>query len=217
LAVTRGQFETFVRETNHAIGDTCSTYDFDSWVERPGHSFRNPGFPQDGTHPVVCVSWGDAKAFVAWLSNKTDKPYRLLSEAEREYVTRAGTTTPFWWGSSISTTQANYNGNYAYGGGSKGEWRKRTVPVDRFRPNVWGLYNVHGNVWDWVEDCWHDNYEGAPTDGSAWTTGDCGRRVLRGGSWSLGPRSLRAAWRIKDASDGRYDFSGFRLARTLDP
>src|SRR5207237_3184247 len=111
-------------------GDNCSTYDFDSWVERPGHSFRNPGFTQDGTHPVVCVSWGDAKALVAWLSNKTDKPYRLLTEAEREYVTRAGTTTPFWWGSSISSSQANYEGNGTYGRGSKGEYRKKTVPVD---------------------------------------------------------------------------------------
>ena len=97
-----------------------------------------------------------------------------LSEAEREYVARAGTTTPFWWGSSITPEQANYNGNYVYaGGGSKGEYRAKTVPVKSFKPNPWGLYQVHGNVWEWVEDCWNDSYSGAPADGSAWTTGDC--------------------------------------------
>ena len=95
---------------------------------------------------------------MAWLSRKTGKTYRLLSEAEREYVARAGTTTPFWWGSTISTSQANYDGNYTYGGGPKGEYRQKTVPVDSFQPNPWGLYQVHGNVWEWVEDCWNDSY-----------------------------------------------------------
>ena len=122
-----------------------------------------------GKRPVINVNWDDAKAYVAWLSRKTGKTYRLLSEAEREYVTRAGTTTPFWWGSSISTSQANYDGNYTYGSGSKGEYRQKTMPVDSFQPNPWGLYQVHGNVWEWTEDCWNDSYNGAPTDGSAWT------------------------------------------------
>jgi formylglycine-generating enzyme required for sulfatase activity len=115
-----------------------------------------------GRRPVINVSWEEANAYVVWLSRKTGKTYRLLSEAEREYVTRAGTTTPFWWGASISTQQANYNGNYTYGTEAKGVSRRQTVPVDSFQPNPWGLYQVHGNVWEWTEDCWHDDYSGAP-------------------------------------------------------
>jgi formylglycine-generating enzyme required for sulfatase activity len=165
------------------------------------------------------VSWWEANAYVAWLSRKTKtkKTYRLLSEAEREYVTRAGTTTPFWWGPSISTSQANYNGNYTYYG-AKGEYRQKTVPVDSFDPNPWGLYQVHGNVWEWTEDCWHDTYSGAPADGSAWTTGDCTRGVLRGGSWEDDPTVLRAAYRNRlwYTPDLRNRNGGFRVARTLD-
>jgi formylglycine-generating enzyme required for sulfatase activity len=164
---------------------------------------------------VINVSWDDAKAYVAWLAKKTGKSYRLLSEAEREYVTRAGTTTPFWWGNSISTSQANYNGNYTYGNGVKGEFRQRTVPVDSFAPNPWGLYQVHGNVYDWMEDCWHDSYQGAPADGSAWTSGDCSRRVVRGGSWIDTPDVLRSANRNRSSSDGRIVNLGFRVGRTL--
>src|SRR5262249_49663403 len=151
----------------------------------------------------VCVSWEDAKAFVAWLSKKTVKSYRLLTEAEREYVTRAETTTPFWWGASISTSQANYNGNYSYGDVTKGEWRQKTVPVNSFEPNAFGLYNVHGNVHDWVEDCYIDTYSGAPMDGSARQamSGTCRYRVLRGGSWIHHPHNLRAAVRGGDKPD----------------
>jgi formylglycine-generating enzyme required for sulfatase activity len=139
-------------------------------------------------------------------------------EAEREYVARAGTTTPFWWGSSITPKQANYDGKYTYaGGGSKGEYRDRTVPVDSFEPNPWGLYQVHGNVFDWVEDCWNDSNNGNPGDGSARTTGDCSGRVVRGGSWFLDPQALRSAYRVWNSSDFRDYGRGFRLARTLNP
>src|SRR5262249_43902843 len=145
-----------------------------------------------GRRPVINVSWDDAKSYVAWLSRKTGSAYRLLSDAEREYVTRAGTNTPFWWGASISTNQANYYSNYTYGGGSKGEYRQKTVPVDSFQPNGFGLYQVHGNVYDWVEDCSHASYEGdrsawLPSDGSAWAPEGCKTRVLRGGSWTSQP------------------------------
>jgi formylglycine-generating enzyme required for sulfatase activity len=142
-----------------------------------------------GRRPVINVRWEDAKAYVAWLSRKTGKPYRLLSEAEREYVTRAGTTTPFWWGASISSRQANYDAKFPYpaGGEDKGEYRRQTVPVDSFDPNPWGLYQVHGNVYEWVEDCWHANYDGAPGDGSARTEPDCADHVVRGGSWNFAP------------------------------
>ena len=137
----------------------------------------------------------------------------MLSEAEYEYSARAGTTTPFWWGSSITPEQANYDGNYVYaGGGSRGAYRARTVPVKSFKPNPWGLYQVHGNAWSWVEDCWHDNYDGAPSDDSAWTSGDCTYRVLRGGSWIIGPQFLRAAVRVRSFPQNRDNIGGFRVA-----
>jgi formylglycine-generating enzyme required for sulfatase activity len=165
---------------------------------------------------VVCVSWDDANAYANWLAKKTGTPYRLPSEAEWEYAARASTTTPFWWGSSITPSQANYDGNYVYAGGSKGVYRQGTVLVSSFAANPWGLYNVHGNAWQWTADCWHDNYTGAPADGSAWTTGDCSRgRVVRGGSWDFLPRYLRAAFRYRGTAENLS--SGFRLARTLPP
>jgi formylglycine-generating enzyme required for sulfatase activity len=164
------------------------------------------------------VSWDDAKNYVAWLSRKTGKTYRLLSEAEREYVARAGTTTPFWWGASISPQQANYQSNYTYGG-PKGEYRQHPLPVDSFLASPWGLYQVHGNVWEWTEDCYHNSYNGAPADGAAWTVGDCSRRVGRGGSWNGFPWQLRAADRIGFAADFRHIVNGvgFRVGRTLTP
>jgi formylglycine-generating enzyme required for sulfatase activity len=193
---------------------------FDEWDACVAEGSCNNYKPSDagwgrGRRPVINVSWDDAKSYVTWLSRKTGKSYRLLSESEREYVTRAGTTTPFWWGSSISTNQANYDGNYTYGSGAKGEYRRRTLPVDSFERNPWGLYQVHGNVWEWTEDCYHDNYDGAPSDGSAWTSGECKYRVLRGGSWLNYPRNLRAADRYWFTSAYRYGNYGFRLERTL--
>src|SRR5262249_54725951 len=150
-----------------------------TWEKRVGLNWRSPGFAQTDRHPVGCMNWNDARAYVAWLTSTTGKSYRLLSEAEREYVARAGTSTPFWWGSSITPTQANYNGEEPYeGGGSKGEWRRATVPVDTFEANPWGLYDVHGNVWQWTEDCWSIRNAGNPGDGSARNTGDCSQRIL---------------------------------------
>jgi formylglycine-generating enzyme required for sulfatase activity len=170
-----------------------------------------------GNRPVINVSWNDANAYAEWLSRRTGKTYRLLSEAEREYVTRAGTTTPFWWGSSITPDQANYDGNYTYGGGTKGEYRARTIPVDSFEANPWGLFNVHGNVWEWTEDCWNDSNRGNPGNGSARTTGDCMRRVVRGGSWVYNPQRLRSADRNGHPACNRYNYIGFRVSRTLNP
>jgi formylglycine-generating enzyme required for sulfatase activity len=176
-----------------------------------GYKPRDEGWGR-ADRPVINVNWDDAQAYAKWLSKITGRHYRLLSEAEREYVTRAGKPSPFWWGASISPAQANYDGNYTYNGGRKGEYRGRTLPVKIFDPNPWGLYQVHGNVREWVEDCWHDNYSGAPTDGSAWTTGKCEYRVLRGGSWVNDPRILRAAYRYLDHPQIRYSFRGFRVA-----
>ncbi len=165
--------------------------------------------------PVINVSWVDAKSYAAWLSRKTGKNYRLLSEAEREYATRAGTASPFWWGSTIVPDRANYDGtaDVYRGGGEKGKYWQMTVPVKSYQPNPWGLYQVHGNIWEWVEDCWHDTYDGAPADGSAWIGEDCSRRVLRGGSWSISARALRAASRTPYFQTFRDANTGFRVAR----
>jgi formylglycine-generating enzyme required for sulfatase activity len=170
---------------------------------------------------VINVSWDDAKAYVGWLSKKTGKTYRLPSEVEREYVARAGTTTPFWWGTTISTAQANYDGNYKYPmpkGLTKGEYREQTMPVDSFKPNPWGLYNVHGNVWEWTEDCWNVTNAGNPRDGRARTSGDCSLRIIRSGSLASPPQYLRSAFRERFYTDKRnHNGLGFRLARTLNP
>jgi formylglycine-generating enzyme required for sulfatase activity len=203
-----------------AVGRFAVT--FDEWDACVADGGCNGYEPNDegwgrGRRPVINVSWNDAKTYVGWLSHKTGKSYRLLTEAEREYVTRAGTTTPFWWGSSISTQQANYNGNYVYNNGLKGEYRQRTIPVDSFAPNPWGLYQVHGNVMEWVEDCWNDGYQGAPTDGSAWTSGNCNRRVLRGGAWDSLPQFLRSADRRWDITVRRFIIIGFRVGRAPTP
>jgi formylglycine-generating enzyme required for sulfatase activity len=216
-AVTRGQFAAFVNKTAHKMEGGAYVWTGSKWEHDPKASWRAPGFAQDDGHPVVCVNWNDAKAYAAWLSNEAGQDYRLATEAEWEYCCRAGRTTPFWWGSSINPTQANYNGNYVYkGGGNKGEYRQRTVPVDSFEANPWGLYQVHGNVMEWCEDVWHDTYKGAPTDGTGWLEGgDQSLRVLRGGSWYYYPFILRSACRGRYPSVVRYSGIGFRLSRTL--
>jgi formylglycine-generating enzyme required for sulfatase activity len=204
-----------------AVGKFAIT--FDGWDACVADGGCNGYKPTDqgwgrGKNPVVNVNWDDAKAYTAWLSRKTGKTYRLLSETEREYVTRAGSTTPFWWGSSITPKQANYDGNRSYSGEvAAGEYRQRTVPVDSFQPNPWGLYNVHGNVWEWTEDCWNDINAGNSGDGRARTMGDCARRVVRGASWDYPPQSLRSARRMARYADLRRPFQGFRVARTLNP
>jgi formylglycine-generating enzyme required for sulfatase activity len=207
---------TFKRQ--FAVGRFAVT--FDEWDACVGDGGCNGYKPRDmdwggGRRPVINVSWEDAKTYIAWLSRKAGKTYRLLSEAEREYATRAGSTTPFWWGNAITTSQANYDGDNTYGDGAKGEYRQKTLPVDSFEPNPWGLYQVHGNVWDWVEDCYDVNYIGTPTDGSAWTAADCKFRVIRGGSWLFMPGSLRSGSRYRERFNGRRSDLGFRPARTL--
>jgi formylglycine-generating enzyme required for sulfatase activity len=208
-----------------AVGRFAVTFDeWDACVAAGGCKKYRPSDRGWGRsrRPVINVWWEDAKAYVAWLSQRTGKPYRLLTEAEREYVTRAGTTTPFWWGTSISSRQANYDAEFAYPtiGYHKSEYRRQTLPVDCFDPNPWGLYQVHGNAYEWVEDCWHENYQGAPADGSAWIAGDCSRRMLRGGSWNFAPWHLRSAsrgWLAAAAfSRGGLVGIGFRVARTLE-
>lgn len=168
-----------------------------------------------GRRPVINVSWGDAQEYVRWLAKETGMAYRLPSEAEWEYVARAGTQTPFHFGQTITPLQANYDTTYIYGGGWKEVDQRRTIPVGNFPPNTFGLYDVHGNAWEWVQDCWNRDHTEAPRDGRARTTGDCSRRVLRGGSWIFSPRILRSASRRGYAADYRYAYVGFRVVRTL--
>ena len=163
-----------------------------------------------GRRPVVNVSWEEAKAYVEWLSEKTGKEYRLLSEAEWEYMARAGTGTRYTWGDGVGNNRAN-----CHGCGSRWD-NEKTAPVGSFEANGFGLHDVHGNVAEWVEDCRHEDYSGAPTDGSAWTSGgNCGERVLRGGSWFYVPWSLRSARRSGSEAGHRSSSIGFRVARTL--
>jgi formylglycine-generating enzyme required for sulfatase activity len=166
-----------------------------------------------GNRPVINVSWDDAQDYIRWLNQKTSMNFRLPSEAEWEYAARAGTTTAFSTGDRISTSQANFDGNYTYNGSSKGQYRQKTLPVGSFQPNDFGLYDMHGNVWEWTQDCWNGSYSGAPNNGAAWESGDCDKRVLRGGSWGLKPYWLRSASRYWNNTTNRGNDSGFRLVQ----
>lgn len=165
-----------------------------------------------GQRPVVNISYEDAKSFVSWLSRKTGERYRLPSEAEWEYAARAGSAEPFTFGDLITTAQANYNGQYPYKNASQGSFRSKTTAVGAFAPNAFGLYDVHGNVWEWTEDCWRPSHRGAPQDGSP-VGGACSSRALKGGAWNAGAWRLRSGHR-KAAGDDVRDFdTGFRVAR----
>lgn len=200
--VTVGEWRQFVQATG--------------WQAHGEIDWSSPGFSQDESHPVVGISWNDAQQYCSWLSQRTGQSYRLPSEAEWEYACRAGTKTAFSFGDTISTDLANYDGNQSYNGSPKGTWRKGTSPVGAYAPNPWGLYDMHGNVWEWVQDAVHDNYQGAPLDGRAWEEGgDATRRILRGGSWQYSPRYLRSAIRNGYSASMANDIVGFRVVRDL--
>lgn len=221
--VTRGEYAAFVRKTGRSAGDGCGADSY-SWRKRPQLTWQNPGFRQTDRDPVVCVSWRDARAYIAWLNGKVrqgpsasgDGPYRLPSESEWEYATRAGTKTRFWWGDDDAATSdhAWYKDN---SGG-------HTHPVGVKGANAFGLQDMVGNVWQWTADCYAGSYSGAPTDGGANGTGvsdprpkgtqQC-MRVDRGSSWFFPPWALRSATRERNPSDFRDAYMGFRLARTL--
>jgi formylglycine-generating enzyme required for sulfatase activity len=168
------------------------------------------------TRPVETVTWEEAKEFCERLSRKTGREYRLPTEAEWEYACRAGTSTPFHFGEIITTELANYNGENVYEGGVKGGYKRQTTPVGYFQvANNFGLYDMHGNVWEWCEDDWHDSYEGAPNNGSAWVESGTGStKVIRGGSWRDIAMDCRCASRIDDlAFENRIN--GFRVVRVI--
>lgn len=172
----------------------------------------NPSSFKGANRPVESVSWDDAIEFCNRLSHKTGKLYRLPSEAEWEYACRAGTTTPFHFGETITTDLANYNGNYIYASGPKGESRQQTTEVGKFPPNAFGLYDMHGNIWEWCQDAWHDSYERAPADSTAWMSeNDNNYRLVRGGSWNAYPWLCRSANRNGVARVARSNRVGFRV------
>jgi formylglycine-generating enzyme required for sulfatase activity len=199
--VTLAQFTAFVAETGHK-SDACSSAD----------SWRSPGFPQSANHPVVCVNWDDAMAYVAWLGRKTGKEYRLLTEAEWEYAARAGTTTEWFWGDEHTSAKA-----YAHcqDCNSSGHRTAGTVPAGSFKPNLFGLYDMAGNADQMVQDCYQASYDAAPADGLARTARMCVLRVVRGGSWDKPSSWIRSANRFFTNDRGSNEV-GFRIARTLN-
>ncbi len=221
----KGSFDTEYPQHRVTIGRAFALgkYEvtFDEWDACTADGGCNGYRPEDrewgrGRRPAIHVSWNDAKAYVDWLSRKTGKRYRLPSEAEWEYAARAGTTTPYHFGPTIETDQANYKAPPTEESESTGVVGEMTVAVGSFPANAFGLHDVHGNVWEWTEDCWHGNYAGAPSDGGAWTAdGECGKRVLRGGSWIHYPSNLRSADRYGSIADNRNGNVGFRVARSF--
>jgi formylglycine-generating enzyme required for sulfatase activity len=184
----------------------------------------DPSQFKGGNLPIECISWDEATEFCSRLSQYTqkqnpNKTYRLPSEAEWEYACRAGTTTPFHFGETITTELANYNGKYIYGNSFKDEYREETTEVAQFSPNAFGLYDMHGNVWEWCQDDWHENYESAPIDGDAWLDDNNNQslKMLRGGSWFLIPRYCRSAYRYGIVRDYWYSYIGFRVVCAFYP
>jgi formylglycine-generating enzyme required for sulfatase activity len=220
--VTKWQYANFVKDTGHVDGDGCRILD-GSWKKEATKNWRSVGYKQTYGGPVACVSWDDAKAYVRWLSSQTGFKYRLLSEAEWEYVARAKTTTMRYWGNDWENKKGCKYGNFA----DRKNWSGATFNCfDRFQytaheyfglANSFGLHGVHGNVWELTEDCWNKNYNEAPTSGKAWLTGKCYARVMRGGSWISDPKNVRAATRAWHLSHHRRSDVGFRLAMTLSP
>lgn len=234
--ITVGQFRQFVEDTDYhqekvylttaeQSGEGCNVWNSDKKKaeQLPERSWKNPVFKQSDDHPVVCVSWDDAQAYVKWLSHRTGAAYRLPTEAEWEYVVREGITTTRYY-------QDDLQCDYANGAGQEtkstigSEWELATcadshvytAPVASYAENQFGLFDVLGNVWEWTQDCWHENYDNAPIDGSVWLDkdgGDCSRRVVRGGSWSGRPQDLRSAERFWILTDGPNLNLGFRIAR----
>jgi formylglycine-generating enzyme required for sulfatase activity len=168
-----------------------------------------------GRMPAQGIDFDAAKSYLAWLSKKVGRTYRLPSESEREYFTRAGTTTPFWFGNTISAQDANYQASTPYGNGPHGPDSKRPVVVDSYAPNPFGLYQVHGNIFEWTEDCFNKRYnEDTPADGSPWLEGDCHKRMLRGGTWDWSANMVRSGYRENAIVDGGG--YSFRVVRTLN-
>ena len=229
-AVTRAEFAAFVQETGY-LAQGCYVFNGTDWKLDQSQSWQSPGFTQTDRHPVTCVNWHDAQAYIKWLNAKVaggahggEGPYGLPSEAEWEYAARAGTNTSRYWGDGKEHQCENANGAdltaaEAFSGlrnvGQCRDGYAHTSPVGLFQANGFGLYDMLGNVWQWTADCWKDSYEGLGIDATAFTGGECKSRSVRGGSWLSFPGYLRSASRSKDVAEDRSDYSGFRLVKTL--
>jgi formylglycine-generating enzyme required for sulfatase activity len=227
--VTRGEFAAFAAATGHKTEAGCYVHEGGEWKLDQTRNWHLPGFDQTDRHPVVCVNWSDANAYAQWLSKLTGSSYRLLSDAEAEYVTRATARTvqlPVYFFGNDTKDLCTYGNGASQTGAALLGWEAQqvapcqsgyihTAPVGSFKANAWGLNDVLGNAWSWTADCWNDSHAQAAADGSARTTGDCARRVVRGGSWANGPRDLRSAVRDSNAIGERSGNLGFRLARDL--
>lgn len=231
--VTRGEFRQFVEETGHEPAHWCEVFRDNDWRFDESLSWRDPGFPQGDDHPVVSISWFDAHVYLDWLSMRNNSQYRLLSDAEYEYATRAGTMTPWFWGnhSDQQSTYANgadlssmdiedtFSLSQTYGAPIQPAQCRTgysfTSPVGKFKPNRFGLYDMSGNVWEWVEDCFSENH--LPTTQSPAKWDNCDFRAIRGGSWAMEPAFLRSAVRQRDYSWHNDRDIGFRVARDLTP
>jgi formylglycine-generating enzyme required for sulfatase activity len=222
--VTRGQYAAFVAETGYKTENSCYVWQHSStWENQSGRNWRDPGFRQSDDHPVVCVSWQDTQAYLAWLGRKTGKAYRLPTESEWEYAARAATRTSRYWGDdmSLACEYANVHDKDAQSE-HRFDWEphdchdaySETAPVGKFKPNAFGLYDMLGNAWEWNEDCLSTNYINAPADGSARIADDCAKRVYRGGGWS-GPALPRSGVRNGNPQNYRSQLLGFRVVRPL--
>ena len=194
-----------------ALGKHEVTFEaYDAFATATGRSEPSDSGWGRGKRPVINVSWDDATAYAVWLSQQTGKTYRLPTEAEWEYAARAGSTTKYPWGEEVGLNNANCDG-------CGSQWaKKQTAPVGSFAANAFGLHDMHGNVWEWVQDCYHSSYEGAPAYGAAREQCDSSSRVLRGGSWDDSPARMRSADRTRTSASSTYYYLGFRLAQDLE-
>jgi formylglycine-generating enzyme required for sulfatase activity len=214
--ITVGEFAQFVADTGYVVKASCHYWTGSKWASGARYSWKDPGFDQTSSQPAVCITWSDAKAYVDWLNRETGKGYRLMSEAEWEYAARGGTTSPRPWGTELSHDDANFGEDQCCQPRVQGrDQGKYTASVGSFAPNRFGLYDMIGNVWEWVNDCWNESYVDAPADGSSWQSGDCDKRVIRGGSWYSDPVRLRSAVRYAFGQRVNRTKVGFRVCRDL--
>jgi formylglycine-generating enzyme required for sulfatase activity len=224
--VTRGQFRQFINESGYKPARNCTVFTSAKTERVESKGWDDTNFPQTDAHPVSCVSWVDAKAYIDWIAAKTRQPYRLLSEAEWEYAAMAGAAGQYAFGDNPDDlcSYGNIADDAAREAGGLATWTYAkcrdgfgisTSPVGTFKPNAFGLYDMHGNLWEWVEDCRNDSYQNAPVDGSAWVTGDCTLHVDRGGAFYSNQRSNRARERAFFPQALNSVNVGFRLARNL--
>jgi formylglycine-generating enzyme required for sulfatase activity len=215
--ITRTEFESFVKATEFAPKAECNIYETESWFVKDDADWQHPGYKQSGNEPVVCITWLDTRAYVEWLSSVSGHQYRLPSEAEWEYLAAIGSTSDK--GDPISHDYANYGAEVCCGPAMKGrdQW-EYTAPVGSFDADAFGLYDIRGNVWEWLGDCYHDSYENAPSDGRA-RESDCSNpesRVVRGGGWGDAAIYLRSTYRLRAPDNNAYFTLGFRVARDLE-